>query len=370
MLKRTSAKKINASGRPAMMALAFVFLSACAANELTSTESRTIRSGESADASGEINKNRIVAKNYLDNLFSLQRPTVGIAQIKNNEVPVVVPIKISNRNIAFQIFRCEAENEIEGLLETFDNESQELAKRESAKSYFAKNKFWIDIRKKCTKTAESWSGSEFLDSSAPSGNFRWLMRACLIGSQSEDQHCSDSVFASDPLKGYQNRFSEIQQTTLERINRQMLLIGGISSSFPERASQLALALESCGEQEWNKASRQLMRSLLLNIIGMGSAIIFEIFGPTETAAKSWVEKTKAIWQPTNDMQNNGKAVTRILSWLFTNQHDFKETCAIAEEIRIAAASEVLRLQALQIQLASDLDEAVRLELPLPREVQP
>jgi hypothetical protein len=345
-------------------------LSSCGETKFTAVETPPHKAEGSSDANAELGRNRSSAKEYLNQFYSQQKPTVGIAHIKNNEVPVISPISVTNRDIFFQIFRCESTQTIEGLVEFFDESQSALSSKDSAKAYFSRNKFWDDIEKKCVKTAASQAQFEFLDSSAPSGSFRWLMRACLAADQHDQQVCSDAVVASDILQGYRNKFSENQQQMLERINKKMLMISGISSSFPERARQLALALDTCGQSEWNKATRQIIRSLLLNLVGMGSAILFEVFGPTETSAKSWSEKIRMIWQPTTEVQKSGQAVTRILSWLFTNQHDFKETCSTAEEIRIAASSELLKLQSLQISLASDLDDAVRLELPLPREVQP
>ncbi|NBW81361.1 hypothetical protein EBR21_06370 [bacterium] len=349
--------------------LATFILSACGPTEFKSAVSPAEKISGNSDAEATLGRKRKSAKEYLDNFYSQQKPTIGIAHIRNNEVPVVSPIAVMNPDIVFQIYRCDSRQTIEGVVDAYDDKQPELSSKDFAKAYFSKNRFWNDVVRKCARTADSHAQSEFLDSSAPSGSFRWLTRACLISDRPDQPVCSDVVFASDVLPGYRNNFSDQQQQLLERINNKMQLISGISSSFPERARQLAIALDSCGQAEWNKAARQLIRSLLLDIIGMGSAIVFEIFGPTETVTKTWSEKAQMIWQPTADVQKSGQAVTRILSWLFTNQHDFKEACSAAEEIRTAAASEVLRLQSLQVALASDLDDADRLELPLPREVQ-
>jgi len=347
-----------------------LLLSACGSTEFKAGAPNSERVADHSESSDDLGRRRISSQEYLEKFYSQQKPVVGIANLKNNEVPVVSPISVANSDIVFQIFRCDSAQTIEGRVEVFDDDHPSLSSPDLAKAYFSRNQFWQDVQIKCVKTANSQAQLEFIDSSAPSGNLRWLMRACLMGDHADQPVCSDVIFASDVLTGYRNRFSERQKLLLERVNKKMLSISGISSSFPERARRLALALENCGQTEWNKASRQIIRSLLLNLVGMGSSIVFEVFGPTETSKKSWAEKIQTIWQPTTDVQKNGQAVTRILSWLFTNRHDFKETCTEAEEIRVTAESEILRLQSLQVSLASDLDDAARLDLPLPKEVQP
>jgi hypothetical protein len=309
------------------------------------------------------------ALQILQSIFKLQKPVVGLAQVKSYEVPAILPKSVQNPDIVFQFYRCESQSTIYGTYDEFDSENPQLDKEESAREYFARNDFWLSLSKQCTKVSDAQPQKEFLDLTTPSGSWRWYTRACIAGPSNQKFTCSPVISASEPLLGFKNKFDSLQQQLLAKIHDKMNSIKSLSISLPERGRELLSALKQCGEDDANNAERRLLRNNLLRLIGLGGSIALDIFGPTETASKSWKEKIQLIWQPTPDIQKNGQLTSQVLQWLFTQQHDFKSTCDAAEQIRIISSSDVLRLKALQIELASDLDDAERLGLPLPSEVK-
>lgn len=352
-----------------VLILSSVLLNSCGETAFVGVGDPNRGNSNSTDADQDFNNRRKFATEVLKNLFRLQKPTVGLAQIRNNEVPVISPIRVNNDDIFFQIYRCENNLTIDGVFESYDPENQSLAQPESARSYFERNQFWRDIEKRCKLVSIAQPQGEILDSIAPSGDWVWYLRACLAENSDKKFLCSNVITASHPLLGYRNQFSEYQQSLLTRIQSKLQNIRTISASFPERTRNLMNEIERCDQITWDKAKRSFFKSIALNIIGLGSSIIFEIFGPTDTQSKSWSEKIKVLWQPTDNVMGNGQAVTRILIWLFTNKHEFSETCATAEETRIATLTDLLQLKSMQVELSQDLDEAQKLDIPLPKEMR-
>ena len=320
-------------------------------------------------ASGDAFARRQLAIDAVNKIYQLQRPIVGIAQVKQNEVPFVQPMTVHHEDVIFQIARCPAHYSVQGIFARYDSSDDQLKSHEDAIKYFIRNKFWNDISGHCNIVSLAQPQATFIDSTSPTGDWRLYLRACLSDTSAQSLTCSEAISSSEAIFGYRNQFSFQQQEILERISNKMQIISQLASSFPQRSLALAQAMDNCDLASWNQAKRMLARSLIANVIGYGSSIIFAIFEPSNKLGadlpRTWSEKIKQIWEPSVDQKNISRAVTRSLLWLFTSEHDFKETCFNAEEIRINASADLLKLKSLQTSLSLDLDEANRLGIPLP-----
>lgn len=310
-----------------------------------------------------------LAKAALDSLPLIRRPTAGLAEIRGYDVPVVPAITLENRDISFEIFRCSSTWLIRGRLEEFDPDHPALSHRESAFEFFSANDFWSEISNQCESVKSHHPQRVLTDFTAPSGDWIWYFRPCIATGAESERICSEIFTASTSLNGYQNQYSEQQQEMISGIQRKLQLIAEITAGIPSQSETYLSALEKCVNDDWDKATRALMKSLVLNIIGLGSAIVFEIFAPAGNVKGTWKDRIALIWQPSDDVQQTGRALTRVLLWLFSNQHEFKKTCSQAEEIRLSANANLLRMKSLQYELAVDLDQAERAGIPLPAEVR-
>jgi hypothetical protein len=323
--------------------------------------------GPAADDAEQSNNRAKTANEAFEKLYRRQRPVTGIAQVKNNYVPVVNVPDFKLPDLFLQISRCDANTVIKGIYDEFDSEHESLNSLNTAKIYFNRNNFWDVVESRCAAVNLAQPQQEFLDIAAPSGSWKWYMRAC-FPIDAGKLMCSRIIFETAPLENYINKLSAEQSELSNEISRKIFAIRLLTSAFPEKASRLLTALEECQSSDIDNAGRQLVRSILINFIGMGSAIIFRIFGPSMPQMNNWTDKIGELWRPDPNVQNSGQYVTRILLWLFTQQHDFKQTCTRAEEIRIESLQDVMILQKLQLELATRLDKASTLGLPTPPEV--
>lgn len=362
VLKRKTALNIYSA------AFCMMLLAACGKSTREQPPAQRLTGSANSEDSSNINLARI--QQILDSIVLLRRPTAGLAEINGYDVPVVAAINLESSDVSFDVFRCSGNQAIQGKLEEYDPDHPALSKPTQALEYLSSNDFWNDISKNCVAVKSFHPQRELTDVTAPSGDWIWFLRPCIATGDESKKICSRMFASSTALQGYHNRYSLYQQELLFKIQTKLQLVSEITAGIPSQSSSYLAALEKCGNDNWDKATRALMKSLVLNIIGMGSSIIFEIFAPTANSKGSWREKVAVIWQPSDDVQKTGQALTRVLLWLFSNQNEYKKTCSAAEEIRISANAALLRLKSLQYELAADLDEAERAEIPLPAEVRP
>ncbi|MEN9530772.1 MAG: hypothetical protein RI932_2645 [Pseudomonadota bacterium] len=326
------------------------------------------------DSLGELGSKRKSSLKELSLLSRLPNPAIGLVQYKTIDAPVILPATVHDPALLFQIYRCPANTRIQGVVSEFDDLIGQTHTDAKIKEFFAINMFWNDVKLKCESVADAQPQIEFIDLTAPSGDWRWFVRACLPNVESNSFICSDVVTASAPLLGFQNKLDNRKQELLTRITHRISAIRQISASFPAKAATLAEAYERCNTSEWEKTKRLLKRSILANVIGYGSAILIDILAPNTlkhaTPNKSIVDRINAIWDPRVDTVPTGQAITRILLWLFTSKDDFKETCSAAEEIKINATADLNRVKDLQLLLAADTNEAQQIGLEIPEGLLP
>ena len=154
------------------------------------------------------------ALEVIQNLYYMHRPVVGLGQFGQNTIPVISPVSINNPDVVFQVYRCESATLIQGLFETYNPASSLLNSPDSARIYFNRNQFWSDIQKRCSPVTVSHPQNEILDISAPSGNWKWVLRACLPNEKNNFM-CSNVVSETLPLHDYRNTLSEQHQLLLK-----------------------------------------------------------------------------------------------------------------------------------------------------------
>lgn len=359
--------KIKKSTRTFTIALYCVTLVSCGEHISKNANEPKKIPNSNAGLSGQDQLETIKAE--LDAITYLARPTSGLAHINGFVFPVVSAVKLQSNHISFEVFRCAASDAIQGQFEVFDPHHPDLSEPEKAARYFSINNFWNEISQRCLLVKDFHPQHPLIDFTVPTGDWNWFLRPCIASGDKSEKVCSHVFTSSTPLYGFQNTYSSLQQDIFASIQKKIQSISTITASLPLRAKAYVAALDKCGSDDWEKATRSIMKSLVLNIVGLGSAIIFEIFAPKAEISGSWKERLSVIWQPSNDVQKSGQALTRVLLWLFSNQREFKKTCSTAEEIRISSDADLLRLKALQTELAIELDEAEREGIPLPTEVQ-
>ncbi|MBM3382637.1 MAG: hypothetical protein FJY29_09385 [Betaproteobacteria bacterium] len=323
---------------------------------------------------GELGSKRGTSIKQLNLLTRLPSPSVGLVQFKTIEAPVILPAGLPDPALLFQIYRCNAETKIRGAVNEFDELGASSRTEAQLKEFFSKNMFWEDVKLKCEAVSDAQPQIEFVDLTAPSGDWRWFVRACLPNLESKSFLCSEAVAATEPLLGFRNGLESSKRELLTRMTNRISAIRQIAASLPVKAAALAEAYERCNTSDWEKTKRLLKRSILANVISYGSAILIDILAPNSVSQRSpynrIADRIDAIWNTKIDTVQTGQAITRILLWLFTSKDDFRETCSTAEEIKINTAVELYRIKDLQLLLAADTEEAQRIGLDIPEGLLP
>lgn len=267
-------------------------------------------------------------------LASIPHPVAGIAQFKASIAPVVYVPEINNKYVSYQIARCKKE----------DYESRTIQS-------------WFDVLSLCHVVSETHPQIPFFDLTTPSGNWNWIIRACIAGGTKQSIVCHKATSATrTSVKFERNDSLKVEQLTAS-IHERKAQINALTTTIQSQARELALAYQQCDMETWKKTENLIKRSIIANIVGYGSALLIKIYsrellGSTR-ATGSWQEKFSDLWtQDTADQ----KAIVRTLLWLFTSKDDFFRSCTTAHEIQFESYFNLMKVKEQQMFLAKDVDQ--------------
>lgn len=295
---------------------------------------KTAHSSESSTSEFSFQWERAQAIKELESLNSIPLPAAGIAQVGASNSPIVYPPEIDNKFVFFQIARC------------FD----ELLEESEIKQ-------WKDVLSNCSVVSETHPQTPFIDLSAPTGKWRWILRACAASGTNQPYICHESISPTRNSIKFENQNTEKVAIVTQSVHHRISVINKLTSEIQSMTLELAAAYQECDLALWKKTENLIRRSIIANVIGYGSTLLLKIYAKEITTSpesgQSWQERFGYLWK---NETNDQKAIVRALLWLFTTKDDFYESCSEAEKIRVSAAYNLIKIREQHILLAGELDE--------------
>jgi hypothetical protein len=303
--------------------------------------------------------------------FRITPLRIGMQSFMSGEIPMLSYVMPPKANYV-EILRCSADTIIRGSFDTINDVDLGSPSLSTEIAIFQENNFWRAAAEQgdhCILVARGFTGKVFLDKSADSGSYRYLMRPCVnpdrIKTQSEDatKVCSRQVAFSELLSEFQNRRVQTEKEALSRAQKFQDKVDGLGREIYFLARDLNNALAKCQKEESNRQKRVGRKNALAEILGIGVTLGMELTMPAsgiqavQAGTKTWMQLWTETWNTRDTIAGNGKQLAGIFKLLFTSANDFPKACNEAKEISSKSEIKVSELKTTHRELAQALDEA-------------
>jgi hypothetical protein len=284
---------------------------------------------------------------------------VGIGDALSTKIPIISYVKPDLADYV-QIIRCRSDARLSGLEDIdLSNPSSEYATQ-----IFKTTHFWklAGSNPFCSTIADSFGGLNFIDVFARGGDYVYLGRACVnkerivSGSQEAIGECSKQVSISETLRGFKNKKFEAKMA-LEKREREIRDEGDtLARRIYFLTVKLSEALKSCEQAEINRQKRLMQENALTQILSIGVGIGATMFSPDSEVTKFIQNDTSGINGSNNSNPAQMGLVQGAIRTLFVSADDYPRSCTQAQLIKDEGEIAALKLQALQQQYASLLQD--------------
>lgn len=206
------------------------------------------------------------------------------------------------------------------------------------------------------------------DPAAPSGSFRYFVRACIQAERLTDAEygnvhtCSKMVGASNVLSSYQNGIADAVRTRRELARRLEDNARRIATAISTQTIAQNNAIIACEKAEARRVARVERKRIIGIILGAGTSLGVRLLGPeggiaaVRAGEKTWKELFDDTWNTREEILGDGVAIGTALNWLLSSPEDFPRSCTAAQESESRLQASVKELHAQHELLAQTMDE--------------
>ncbi|MCB9228467.1 MAG: hypothetical protein H6618_02560 [Deltaproteobacteria bacterium] len=275
-----------------------------------------------------------------DNQFQIIQFTVGLQDFMSSETPVL-SYKIPEAADYVEILRCHSETN--GLNAILDLELSNQSETQKSQEYRSKDYFVVsEADHSCELISAGHAQPDFADSFAPSGSYRYLIRACLSPDRLlhkealSSRNCSRRVSISSELKNFINKRKEKEKSALRLATLYGTKIDNTTNAMRQRAESAIVVLEECEERNRQRLITQKIRDAWLTIISATIEVGFEFksleAGTAGAIARHYTFRGPSKFQSFVDLMQLGGALQGFIladtfKKLSATSQDMVRTCA-------------------------------------------
>lgn len=327
---------------------------------------------------------KISAFSLDDSAFLVHRFVVGLKTYMTSESPQL-SYDIPASADYVQLYRCPLDISLLGAVDSIPLEDVEVmevegasnaAKQEERARIYRRNDFvTAAIKAGCTMVSTGITSSQFYDSWAPSGNYRYLIVACVASNRLEDTEqlttraCSRQIAVTQALRDYVNSRLELQNKLLEQANQISTKIDEVARQLKTTADQYNDEITRCEQKGYERAVSKAKKDAIVSIAAISLDVFIELkTAPTEgkglirhyLGSGGFMDKLQLL----GAMQ--GYSFSAMFAELGTRSEDFPRACSrgIAIDERMTAITQnytdlILKYQytMLKSQYAKQLQDA-------------
>jgi hypothetical protein len=212
--------------------------------------------------------------------FQMVGVRVGLQDYMSSSSPAITFMRPELAD-SVEILRCTKNSSIQSGGFNIEDVQIGSSTTDEQVNIFRSNDFWSVAEKAngCSLLASAFGNREvFIDGAAPSGGYRWIIRACVVPERLTDvqglttRNCSRQLGVSPVLEDYRNQRMEDERLALEGAMKQRDVIEGIAVSIYYQTVAYNNALVECNIREDNRAESVLKKRAIANIVGQGVGI--------------------------------------------------------------------------------------------------
>lgn len=208
--------------------------------------------------------------------FSPSGVSINTSLLNGHEV-IAIEYDIPTEADFIQVLRCKNSTIIQGQTTDLD-EVLSIENNEQRDDLFRNNLFWEDARSKCNFIADHFLRKTLLDSFAPSGEYYYLLRACVKSSRLEiledgqtSRNCSRTIEKTSTIV-YINERSQDVLETLETYSWQVDQENQIVGDIKTTTEKITRTLLKCQKREERRIVSVAKSRALANVISQTFAV--------------------------------------------------------------------------------------------------
>lgn len=233
-----------------------------------------------------VRRPKVSRNNIDDGNFLPTNIAVGLQSFMDSESPVVT-YKIPAEADYVEILRCQTNTILSGGLDSISLDDLELqaGKDEVSRSaLYRQNDFFRMASSQigCTNVTSTTTAENFADPWAPSGSYRYLIRACvnpdrLTDTESQTQrNCSRQVGVSTALLDYTNHLHDQVNASLEAAFKNRTDVEVRLRLLHNKVFDYSDAIQECSDAEFQRTKARLLREAWVNVFSAVSETAFEL----------------------------------------------------------------------------------------------
>ena len=296
--------------------------------------------------------------------FKLNGTQSGLQSFLNYETPFVTWMMPEQADYV-EILRCKGDVAIAGLDRSLADVEVGTMTKEAELRDFKENHYWKSAEESgaCTLIGKDFNERhELLDMAAPSGNWRYIVRACVDlkrladSKEAGSRNCSRQLGVSAVLSYFQNKREKIKLDALQAVTDQRSKMDAISREIYSITIDFNNALIECTKREKDRQVSLTRRAAITQLVGLGVSFAANIYSASAKAVSS-VDTFKKVWEGKNAIAGASVPIGGMLMDLTAKASDFPRSCTAAEEARIKLETLVLTFKAEHLVYATKFDES-------------
>jgi len=296
--------------------------------------------------------------------FKLNGTQTGLQSFLNYDTPFVIWMMPEQADYV-EILRCKGDVAISGLDRSLSDVEVGTMTKDAEVEEFKKNDYWKSSEQSgaCTLIGKDFNErQQLVDMAAPSGNWRYIVRACVDlkrladVKQAGSRNCSRQLGVSSILTYFENKREKIKLDALQAVTDQRSKIDAISREIYGATVDFNNALVECAKREKNRQVSLKRRAAITQLVGLGVSFAANIYAASATAVSS-VDTFKKVWDGKNAIAGASVPIGGMLMDLTANENDFPRSCTAAEKARLELQTLVVTFKAEHLVYATKFDES-------------
>jgi len=215
-----------------------------------------------------------------DPLFNLTQVSVGLQNLMFSESPVI-SYKIPEMADFVEILRCR--KEAGSLSELINVELSGRSESWRSHMYRSRDFFkYAEASQDCELLTDGHSRKDFVDTFAPSGSYRYLVRACVSPGRLSDKeqlsarNCSRRVGISSEFNNFVNKRKRDEQNALKLVATYGSRIDATTNAMQQLAASANEAINTCEDRNIQRTITKKIREGWLTIAAAVAEVSIEI----------------------------------------------------------------------------------------------
>lgn len=296
--------------------------------------------------------------------FKINGTQVGLQAFIKYDTPFVTWMMPEQADY-IELLRCKADIQIAGLDRAIGDVEVGTMSKDAEVEEFKANNFWKSAEDSgaCTLIGKDFNERhEFVDMASPSGNWRYIIRACVDlkrladSKQAGSRNCSRQLGVSGVLSYYENKREKNKLAAMQIVTDQRSKMDAISRQIYSSTIDFNNALVECAKREKERIVSIKRRAAISQLVGLGVSFAANIFSAS-TSAISSMDTFNKIWNSRDIIAGASVPIGGMLMDLTASEDDYPRSCTAAEEARVKTAVLVTQLKAEHLVYATKLDES-------------